>query len=62
MFCRTENRANFWCVFSAVMLFAGIITLGLGIATGSAIYIVGVVALVLGAIGVGIGRATTPTG
>ena len=60
--CRTENKANFWCVFAAVMFLTGIVTLGLGIATGNSIFIVGVVALVLGVLGVGIGRATTPTG
>ena len=62
MLCRTDNRANFWCIFAAAMFFTGIVTLGLGIADGHAISLVGVVALVLGVLGVGFGRATTPTG
>jgi len=60
--CKTENRANFWCVFAAVMFLVGVVSLGLGLATGSTILIVGVAALVLGVLGVGIGRAAMPTG
>jgi hypothetical protein len=57
--CSAQYRDVPWCIFALAMFFTGIVMLGIALAVQKPIYLVGIAAIVLGAVGVWRGRAVS---